>query len=287
MSAVSSARQADPDDLDRRIEPISRNASPPTGEKPAATPEVIEAAPKKRNRKRLLLMGGGIFAVIIGSGAFWLHGGRYVSTDNAYVHAAKLMVSTDVSGIVSDVDVTQGQHVKRGDVLFRLDQDQFKIAVDMARAQLEQAKLTLAAAVQDYQRLQSDIEGQKAQVALAQSNFDRSAVLVRNNDTTRASYDQTRFALTAAQKALDSLEQQARVALVKLGGRLDLPVDQHPQVMQAQAALDEAQRQFDHTVVTAPFAGTVTAVDSLQPGTFLVSQTASLTTVGAIGLVSD
>ncbi|MDB5595473.1 MAG: hemolysin secretion protein [Hyphomicrobiales bacterium] len=284
MSVLSSARQPDPDD--GRVAPIARSAASAASDVPASA-ATDTSAPAKRNRKRLILMGGGILAVAVGSGAFWLHGGRYVSTDNAYVRAAKLMVSTDVSGIVSDVDVTQGQHVKRGDILFRLRPDQFRISVDMARAQLAQVKLTLGAAVQDYQRLQSDIEGQKAQVALAQSNFDRSSVLVRNNDTTRASFDLTRFSLTAAQKGLESLEQQARVALVRLGGRLDLPVEEHPQFMQAQAQLDEVQRQLDHTVVRAPFTGTVTAVDSLQPGTFLVSQTASLTTVGAIGLVSD
>ncbi len=69
----------------------------------------------------MVLMLGGIAAVAIGSGYFWLTGGRYVSTDDAYVRAAKLMVSTDVSGIVSDVDVKEGQTVKAGDILFRID----------------------------------------------------------------------------------------------------------------------------------------------------------------------
>lgn len=298
MSALTSPRQADPDEIAGRpaqspaqtpapaTAPSARNA-PDARPDAAAPPVATPAAPKARNRKRLLLMSAGVIAVVVGSGGFWLHGGRYVSTDNAYVRASKLMVSTDVSGMVADVDVKQGQHVKAGDILFRLNDDQFRIATDMARANLEQVRLTLAAAVQDYQRLQSDIAAQTANVELAQSNFDRSAALVRNNDTTRASFDQTRFALTGAQKTLESLQQQARVALVKLGGRLDLPVEQHPQFMQAKAQLDETQRQLDHTIVRAPFAGTVTAVDSLQPGTFLVSQTASLTTVGAIGLVSD
>ena len=197
------------------------------------------------------------------------------------------MVSTDVSGIVQDVAVKQGQRVKAGDVLFRLQSDQFRIAVENARAQLAQVRLTLEASVKDYARLASDIEGQQAQAQLAQNNFDRAQILVRENNTTRALYDQARAQLTAAQKMLESLQQQREVALVRLGGTADRPVEQHPQYQQAQAALNEAQRQLDHTVVRAPFAGTVTAVDTLQPGTFLVSQTASLTTVGAVGLVSE
>ncbi|MDB5642613.1 MAG: hemolysin secretion protein, partial [Hyphomicrobiales bacterium] len=276
----------------RRPDPAAETAPTPLNRAPApeaAAPATAApaAAPRKSNRLRYMLMGGGVLAVALASGGFWLQGGRYVSTDNAYVRAAKLMVSTDVSGIVSDVDVKQGQRVKAGDILFRLQPDQFRIAVDNARAQLEQVKLTLEASVKDYARLESDIEGQRAQAQLAQANFDRSAVLVRENNTTRASFDQARAQLTATQKALESLQQQREVALIRLGNRADLPPEQHPQYQQAKAALDEAQRQLDHTTVRAPFAGTVTAVDSLQPGTFLVSQTASLTTVGAVGLVSE
>ncbi len=265
--------------------PLNRAAAPDAPASQKAAPDTT--TPRKSNRLRYMLMGGGVIAVAFASGAFWLQGGRYVTTDNAYVRAAKLMVSTDVSGIVQDVEVKQGQRVKAGDILFRLKPDQFQIAVDNARAQLEQVKLTLEAAVKDYARLESDIEGQRAQAQLAQSNYDRASILVRENNTTRAAFDQTRAQLTATQKALESLQQQREVALIKLGNRADLPPEQHPQYMQAKAALDEAQRQLDHTVVRAPFDGTVTAVDTLQPGTFLVSQTASLTTVGAIGLVSS
>jgi membrane fusion protein (multidrug efflux system) len=283
--SVTEIRRPDPS-ADKGATPISRAPAPEA----AATPPAVApsaAAPSKSKRMRYVLMGGGILAVAIASGAFWLNGGRYVSTDNAYVRAAKLMVSTDVSGIVSDVDVKQGQRVKAGDILFRLQPDQFQIAVDNARAQLDQVRLTLEASVKDYGRLESDIEGQRAQAQLAQSTFDRANTLVRENNTTRAAFDQARAQLTASQKALESLQQQREVALIRLGNNVDLPIEQHPQYQQAKAALDEAQRQLDHTIVRAPFAGTVTAVDSLQPGTFLVSQTASLTTVGAVGLVSE
>ena len=72
-----------------------------------------------RRRLRMLLMIGGILVVVAAGGIAWLRSGRYVSTDDAYVHAAKLMVSTDVSGLVSSVEVHEGQTVKAGDVLFR------------------------------------------------------------------------------------------------------------------------------------------------------------------------
>src|SRR6266568_5000258 len=200
--------------------------------------------------------------------------------------AAELMVSTDVSGIVTDVDVREGQAVKAGDVLFRIDPRQFRIALDNAKAQLQQTALVIEAMKQDYKRMLEDIQAQQAQVELDQANYERYAVLVKSDSISKANYDQTRFTLAADQKKLESLRQQAQVQLARLGGNPDIPVAEHPQYQQAKANVDEAQRQLDHTVVRAPFNGIVTQVDTLQPGTYLVSQTAALTNTGAVGLVS-
>jgi len=235
---------------------------------------------------RLVLMLGGILVVAVGAGAVWLRGGRFVSADDAYVHGAKLMVSTDVSGLVTTVDVREGQFVKAGQVLFRVDPQQFQIALDNAKAQLAQTGLTIESMKQDYKRMLEDIKAQQSQVELDQSNFDRYAVLVRSDAVSKANYDQSKYALAADQNKLQSLRQLAQVQLARLGGNPDIPVTQHPQYLQAQAAVDEAQRQLDHTVVRAPFDGTATQVDTLQPGTYLVAQTAALTNTGAIGLVS-
>ncbi|MCC6947148.1 MAG: HlyD family secretion protein [Bradyrhizobiaceae bacterium] len=239
-----------------------------------------------RTTLRAVLMIGGVVLVALVSAYFWFTGGRYASTDNAYVRAAKLMVSTDVSGIVSEVDVREGQFVKKGDVLFRVDPKPFQIALDNANAQLAQTALSIDAMKEDYRRMLSDIATQQAQVDLAQSNYDRSAALIKSNVASQAAYDQNRFALEAAKRALQALKDQSRVQLAKLGGNPDLPTTAHPQYLQVKAQVDEAQRQLDHTVVRAPFDGIVTQVSQLQPGTYLVSQTAALTNSGAVGLVS-
>ena len=253
------------------------------------TREIERAITRSLGRKRtlrLLLIVGGILIVLAAALTFWLRGGRFVSTDDAYVRAAKLMVSTDVSGIVTDVDVREGQAVKAGDVLFRIDPRQFRIALDNAKAQLQQTALAVEAMKQDYKRMLEDIKAHQAQVELDQANYDRYAVLVKSDSISKANYDQTRFTLAADQKKLESLRQQAQVQLARLGGNPDIPVAEHPQYQQAKANVDEAQRQLDHTVVRAPFNGIVTQVDTLQPGTYLVSQTAALTNTGAVGLVS-
>jgi membrane fusion protein (multidrug efflux system) len=304
LARQSDARADDIEETAERSKPVARPATTPPSppqplppERPPGVPERPQAPAagqqnrdalrrgKGRRSLRAFLMLGGIFAVLVAGGDFWLSGGRYVSTDDSYVQAPKLMVSTDISGIVASVDVHQGQKVAAGDELFRVDPTQFQIALDSAKAQLAEMRLTLEAAEQDYQRLQSDIEAQQAQVGLAQVNYDRANVLVRNDYTSRATYDQARYGLEAAQKTLASLQQQARVALTRLDGNADMPVEQHPQYLQAKAQVDEAQRQLDHTIVRAPFAGIVTEVDALQPGTYLVAQTAALTNTGAIGLM--
>src|SRR5579859_7096089 len=122
-------------------------------------------------------MLGGIAVVIVGSGTYWLTGGRYVSIDDAYVRAAKETLSTDVSGIVAAVPVHEGQHVKKGDVLLRLDPTQFKIMLQSAIANRNRIVSDLNAMKVDYQRMMRDVEVKQAQVQSDQANFERYANL--------------------------------------------------------------------------------------------------------------
>ena len=227
-----------------------------------------------------VLMLGGVAAVIVGAGYYWLTGGRIVSIDDAYVRAAKLPVATDVSGIVSNVAVREGQAVAKGDVLFSLDARQFQIALAGARANLAQAVLMVDAAKRDYQRMLRDTDAKQAQVDSDQASFGRFANLVKGGGVTRSEYDDSRFKLAADQQAFESLKVQAQVQLARLMGDANIDPAKTPSVMQAQTQVDEAQRQLDHTVVHAPFAGIVTQVETIQPGTYLSAATA------AFGLVS-
>ena len=110
-------------------------------EAPRVGDRIADMPARHRDRLRLLrpiLMLGGIAVVVVGSLTFWITGGRYVSIDNAYVRAAKEALSTDVSGIVMEVPVREGQHVKKGDVLLRLDDVQLKAQLTIVLKQLAQ-----------------------------------------------------------------------------------------------------------------------------------------------------
>ena len=263
-----------------------------------ATTSDLAAAPRRteqrvtetRKRRRLgqrarfllrtVLMVGGVLIVVIGAGYYWLTGGRIVSIDNAYVRAGKLSVSTDVAGIVQQVAVKDGEHVHAGEVLFRLDPRQFEIALAGAQASLAQVALQMEAAKRDYQRMLSDVQAKQAQVQSDQASYDRYANLVKGGSVTRAEYDDARFRLAADRAALESLKVQAQVQLARLGGDPDVEVTRTPEYLKAQAQVDEAQRQLDHSVVHAPFDAIATQVDSIQPGTYLGAS------VAAFGLIA-
>jgi len=194
--------------------------------------------PSRRHLRKPLMLGAPLLVAVI---AFfvWYTGGRYVSTDNAYIHAPKLVVSADVSGIVSDVLVHEGQAVHKGDVLFRIDPRQFQIAVENARAQLAQTALNIQAMKQDYEHMLSDAAAQAAQVELAQKTFERAADLAKRGVASAQTFDQARTALDAALKRQQSLHDQAKVLLAKLGGDANISVTEHPTYLQAKAQLDE------------------------------------------------
>ena len=254
------------------------NETPRVGEH-ISTP----ATSRRRDFRRVLrpiLMLGGIGIVVAGSLGFWIAGGRYVSIDNAYVRAAKEALSTDVAGIVLDVAVREGQRVKKGDVLLRLDPRPFELAVIGARANLGGIVSSLNAMKLEYKRMLRDVEVKQSQVALDQVNTDRLSALVKSGGVTRAEHDNARFQLATNLQSVEALKLGAAVHLARLGGDPEVDVHIMSDYLQAKARLDEVQRQLDHTVIYAPFAGVTTQVETVQPGMYLAAATA------AFGLVS-
>jgi len=250
--------------------------------RPGAAPG--EAAVRRANRSRLLrpiLMLGGCLGLTLGVLLFWLQGGQYVSTDDSYVDASKVSLSTDVSGLVNKVYVHDNQDVQAGQELFSVGPNSFEIAVANARAQLAQAVLDIDAAKRGYAEALAQIAAQRAQLAMDQSNLNRYAAVVGNGGVTRATYDNAHYAVQTDQAKLAQLEAAAGLQLAKLSGNANIPVEQTPEYQSALAALNTALLNQQHSVVRAPFSGHVTGVDQLQPGMYLPAGTA------AFGLVSD
>jgi membrane fusion protein (multidrug efflux system) len=236
-----------------------------------------------RSHKNLLrygLMAGGVLAVVIGGGFYWLSGGRWVDTDDAYVQADSMTLSTDVSGIVASIPVREGQAVTKGQILFSLDPQKFQIALDNARANLAQVRLNIEAAKADYQAALRDTGAKQQQVNADQATYARYASLVKEHAVTQQETDDARYKLAADQQAESASESQARALLAKLNGNPGIAVEDMPSFKQAQAQVAEAEREMAHSVVRAPYDGIVTQVSKLQLGMYLGASTA------AFGLVS-
>jgi membrane fusion protein, multidrug efflux system len=209
-------------------------------------------------------------AVIVG-GYFYVTGGAVMSTDNAYVQADMVGLSTDVSGIVTDVFVHDNQKVAKGDVLFKLDDLPFRLALARAEAQIGNTRNDLVALQASYRNMQTQVEQAKTDVDFNTVNFKRQQQLVANNFTPQATFDASRNTLQGSQQKLASLEQQLAGIAANLNGNPDAPIEDHPRYKDAMAARNEAARQLAHTIVKAPFAGIVTNVPSLQPGQYLAA----------------
>lgn len=242
-------------------------------ERPANTSEksaAPAAAPKrtKRSRVRPLLFAALPLALVVG-GYFYVTGGRYVSIDNAYVQGRIAGVSTDVAGTVQAIDVHDNERVKAGQVLFSLDPTSFRIALDAAKAKLASARDDLATLKATYQQNQAEVVQAQADLPFYQDAYARAQKLVLSATASRATLDQASHDLESARQKVDVAKAQAAATLAKLNGNPDLPVEEFPAYMQAQAAVADAQRQLDHTVVKAPFDGIATNVNSIQIGAYL------------------
>ena len=210
------------------------------------------------------------FVLIVG-GYFYVTGGKVMSTDNAYVQADMVGLSTDVSGIVTEVLVRDNQKVAKGDVLFKLDDLQFRLALNRAEAQIGNTRNDLLALQTSYRNMQTQVEQAKTDVDFNNVNFKRQQQLLTNNFTPQATFDTSRNTLQGSQQKLASLNAQLAGIAANLNGNPDAPIEDHPRYRDALAARDEAARQLAHTVVRAPFAGIVTNVPSLQPGQYLAA----------------
>jgi membrane fusion protein, multidrug efflux system len=274
--APAARREAPQEQPERRAEaPAPRpDALQKQPEQPAESATTPEKTPGLSSRPWVRWALFLVLPLVLICGGYWyVTGGQVMSTDNAYINALTVGVSTDVSGIVKEIDVTDNQHVEAGQILYRLDSRQFQIAVNNAAANLAQTALTIDSMKEDYRRMLSDAAAQQGQVDLDQLSYDRNASLLPSGATSKATYDQASSTLEVDKNKLKSLRQQAAVQLAKLAGNPDIPATQHPQYLQVKAKVDEAQRQLDDTVVKASFGGVVTGMPSIAPGKYLAAST--------------
>jgi membrane fusion protein (multidrug efflux system) len=269
---------ADPQILRRNPPDETAPEAPAQTASPAAVP-AQEAAPRRRLVRRVLFALLPI-ALIVGLYAYAV-GGTVMSTENAYVRADIVALSTDVSGIVAGIPVHDNQQVAAGDVLFRLDDLPFRLALQRAEAQVGSVRNDVEALKASYRDMQAQIAQSQIDVEFYGREVVRQQQLIARNFTAQVTLDQAQRNLQNARQKVASLNQQLAGIVANLGGSPDLPTEQHPRYLEAVAQRDEAARQLSHTVVRAPVAGIVTNVPSLQPGQYLAAATPAFSIVSS------
>jgi membrane fusion protein (multidrug efflux system) len=234
---------------------------------------------RRRFLRRALLLGGPL--LLLGGGlAAYLQGGRYIASDNAYVRADKLAITSEVAASVVEVAVHDNQPVAVGQVLCRLDDSAYRIALSEARARLDAALADLAALRATYRQRQAQIAEASELVAFAGREFARQQELAVGHAATAVELDRARHALEAARSHAAVLQQEAAATLAALGGSADQPDEQFAPVAAARARIAAAERDLAKTVLRAPLAGIVTNVSNVAVGRYLAAGQPAFSLVG-------
>ena len=165
------------------------------------------------------------------------------------------------------------QRVAKGQELFKIDDRPYRIAIEEAKAQLAAARLQVEAMKATYRQKLAEEKGAEDTLDYQTREYDRQRQLAAAGVAARATFDQVQNALQMAKMKVTSSQSDLANMLAQLGGNPDIPVDDHPTVQRALAALDKAQLDLSYTVVRAAESGIVTKVDQLQVGSYVNAAT--------------
>ena len=224
---------------------------------------------------RSLLFALGLVVACSAGAYLYITGDRYVSTDNAYLKFDKVTLSAEVSGNITGIAVRENQHVEQGAPLVTLDDAVYTVALDKAQARLQKAQSYIKSLRASYRTKQAEHTLAVSNQEFANREYERERNLSQKKLTSEALIDDRRHSLAVATENRIILEQELAQLLTNLNGRIDAPLEEYSEVMEAQADLDLARINLAHTRVRAPFAGFVSRLPKLgqhlDPGSPILS----------------
>src|SRR3546814_359992 len=239
-------------------------ASPPAPPADMGQLRVKQRRPARQRLLRSALLLTGPILVAAVAGYLYRTGGRYVGTENAYVKATTVMVAAQVSGLIVDVPVRENQHVEAGDVLFRIDDRPYRIALREADADLACVANEIASLKAEYVQKLEERALAEADLAYAGREFDRQSKLLATSTTSHSKYDASRHEVAVVRQRIRVIDQESAQIRARLGGDPEVPVTEHPSYLKELARVDRARLDLQRTVVRAPFAGIASNVP--EPG---------------------
>lgn len=228
--------------------------------------------------RRFLIMLAGPVLLIAVSLVYYTFNAHRVATDNAYIRQDKVAVSAEVGGRVIEVAVRENQHVKAGDLLFRIDPEPYQLAVAEADAAIAEAEAHLDTLETDYTTSDVDIKRAAKKVVFYEREYSRQQELIKTQVTTKAALDAAEHLLTEARAELASARAEEAKAKAALStGHSHTKVN--PAVLAAQVQKDKALLNLSRTEVHAPADGIVSQSAKLQVGQLIVQGLAALSIV--------
>ncbi len=229
----------------------------------------MSAEPAARRPRRKILMISLPLALALAGAVVWLSGGRYETTDNANLHQARVSVASDLSGRVVAVGIEENQNVTRGETLFQVDAEPYRLALAQADASLSSARLNV-------EQMKAAYAVARATEAAAEERSDYYATeLVRQESLTAKEASQppprlTRRATTPARRP-PRLPSPAQVRSARAAASGGIEIDAHPVVVAARVARDHAAYDLERTTVEGPADGVIYQAASFKPGQFVAA----------------
>jgi membrane fusion protein (multidrug efflux system) len=224
--------------------------------------------PGRRRLRAILLLAAPLVAIAAGL-FFYLSGGRYQETDNGSIQSGLAQVSANVSGPVIAIEVANNQHVKAGDILFRIDPAPYQAAVDEAEAELANARTQVSSLRANYREGEASLQAARDRLAYAEREAARQKALLAEGISSQNQYDQAVLAAQTARQQIQTAVQQNAGVAATLTGSVNAPTERQPSVQRALAALERARLNLTYTVVRAAQDGIVTKVNQLQVGSYV------------------
>ena len=251
-----------------------------------AAPAITSSAPQdektgqrpKRRWGKLALMLALPLALLAGGLFYWLSLQGTISTDNAYLQQDKVAVSAQVGGEIVEVFVKDGEQVEKGQLLFRIDPEPYRLQIAQANAAIASAQANVTALSNSSDLSGADISAARENISFAQANFARKDALYERGFLTKTEHDAAEHAVNQAREQLRQAQARAQAARAKLATGSAVP-GENPQIAAAKAQREVAQLALSRTEVRAPSAGRVAQADRLQVGQQLVQGLPAVTLV--------
>ncbi len=220
-----------------------------------------------RSVRILLLVVVPLVAV---AAAFYIYatGGQEAETDNAYVKANIVPISSAVTGRVIQVMAHDNQAVEAGTVLFRLDPQPYQIAMDGAKARMEVIRTDVQSMRAEYRATLQEAAEARSRIDFLEKQLVRQEYLKEKGMTRGDTYDEARQAVIGAKSRLENIHERTNRVLANLSGDASLPPERSPRYAEARAAFDAANLDMTRSFIKAPFTGVVSNM-KLQVGEYV------------------